>query len=203
VQKAHRDGLRVSTHAESAADFHNAVVAGVDEINHLPGFRPDRQDFANYADLSRYRISEADAKVAGKKQIVVVTTIGFAIEQTFDEKLSERDRLAVRSMLIQNLHLLRKHHVTIAVGSDNFRETALAEALSLAKLGAFDNLTLMKMWSEATAATIFPKRKIGYLKDGYEANFLVLTGNPLTDFANVRKIELRIKQGEPLQVGTD
>ena len=200
VQKAHRDGLRVSTHVETAADFHNAVVAGVDEINHLPGFRPDRGDFANYADHSRYQVSEADAKLAGKKQIVVVTTIGFAVEQTFDEKLSELDRLAVRSMLIQNLHLLRKHHVSIAIGSDNFRETALAEALSLAKLGAFDNLTLLKMWCETTAAAIFPKRKIGYLKDGYEANFLVLTGNPLTDFANVRKIELRIKQGEPLQL---
>lgn len=37
-----------------------------------------------------------------------------------------------------------------------------------------------------------------YLKDGYEANFLILTDNPLTDFANVKKIELRVKQGEPL-----
>jgi amidohydrolase family protein len=202
VQKAHRDGLRVSTHVETAADFHSAVMAGVDEINHLPGFRPDRENFASYADLSRYQISEADAKLAAQKHIVVVTTIGFAVEQTFDEKLNERDRLAVRSMLIQNVHLLRKHHVQIAVGSDNFRETALAEALSLAKLGAFDNLTLLKMWCEATATAIFPKRKIGYLKDGYEANFLVLTDNPLTDFANVKKIELRIKQGEPLQLGT-
>ena len=102
-------------------------------------------------------------------------------------------------MLVDNLNLLRKHHVSIAVGSDSFRQTALAEALSLAKLKALDNLTLLKMWCEATAATIFPQRKIGYLKDGYVANFLVLTANPLTDFANVKTIELRIKQGEPLQ----
>src|SRR6185503_677574 len=199
VNKAHRDGLRVSTHVETSADFHNAVAAGVDEINHLPGFRPDRNDIANYTNLSRYQISEADAKLAGQKKIVVVTTIGETVEATFNVKHNERDRLAVRSMLIQNLSLLRKHSVSIAVGSDSFRQTALAEALSLAKLQAFDNLTLLKMWCEATAATIFLKRKIGYLKDGYEANFLVLTGNPLTDFANVKTIELRIKQGEPLQ----
>jgi imidazolonepropionase-like amidohydrolase len=55
------------------------------------------------------------------------------------------------------------------------------------------------MWCETTAATIFPKRKLGHLKDGYVANFLVLTGNPLIDFANVKTIDLRIKQGEPLQ----
>jgi imidazolonepropionase-like amidohydrolase len=199
VRRAHRAGLRVSTHVETAADFHNAVAAGVDEINHLPGFRPDRNDNANYTNLSRYQISEADAKLAANKKIVVVTTIGETVEETFNEKHNEGDRLAVRSMLIQNLRLLRTHNVPIAVGSDSFRQTALPEALSLAKLQAFDNLTLLKMWCEATAATIFPKRKIGYLKDGYEANFLVLTGNPLTDFANVKTIELRIKQGELLQ----
>lgn len=199
VNKAHRDGLRVSTHVETAADFHSAVLAGVDEINHLPGFRPDRNDMANYANLAPYQISDADAKLAGQKKIVVVTTIGETAEQTFNEKLPERERLAVRAMLVQNLQLLRKHQVAIAIGSDSFRQTALPEALSLAKIQAFDNLTLLKMWCETTAFTIFPKRKIGYLKDGYEANFLVLTANPLTDFANVKTIDLRIKRGEPLQ----
>ena len=199
VRMAHRDGLRVSTHVETAADFHNAVVAGVDEINHLPGFRPDRNDPSSYANLGRYQISEADAKLAGQKHIVVVTTIGEVIELTFSQQFPEPARLAVRSMLVQNLQILRKHQVSIAIGSDSFRQTALEEALSLAKLEAFDNLTLLKMWCEATAATIFPKRKIGYLKDGYDANFLVLTGDPLTDFVNVKTIELRIKQGEPLQ----
>lgn len=198
VRRAHRDGLRVSTHVESAVDFHNAAVAGVDEINHLPGFRPDRNDIANYANLAPYRIAETDAKLAGKNRIVVVTTVGETAEQTFDEKLPEAARLAVRAMLVQNLQLLHKHHVPIAIGSDSFRQTALPEALSLAKLKAFDNLTLLKMWCETTAATIFPKRKIGHLKDGYEANFLVLTADPLGDFTNVKTIELRIKQGEPL-----
>ena len=108
VRRAHADGLRVSTHVESAADFHNAVAAGVDEINHLPGFRPDRNDLANYVKLSQYQISEADAKLAAKKRIIVVTTIGEAIEQTFKEKPPERDRLAVRAMLVQNLQLLTR-----------------------------------------------------------------------------------------------
>ena len=200
VRAAHRDGLRVSTHVETAADFHSAVLAGVDEINHLPGFRPERNDPANYKDLARYEISEADASLASKKRIVVVTTIGESADATFNERFNERDRLAVRSMLVQNLQRLQKYHVSIAIGSDSFRQTALAEALSLAKLKVFDNLTLLKMWCEATAATIFPKRKIGYLKDGYVANFLVLTGDPLADFANVKNIEIRIKQGEPLEL---
>ena len=43
VRRAHRAGLRVSTHVETATDFHNALVAGVDEINHMPGFRPEKK----------------------------------------------------------------------------------------------------------------------------------------------------------------
>ena len=59
VRRAHRGGLRVSTHVESASDFHGALIAGSDEINHLPGFRPENDDIANgYQDLARYRISQ-------------------------------------------------------------------------------------------------------------------------------------------------
>ena len=40
------------------------------------------------------------------------------------------------------------------------------------------------------------RRKIGRLKNGFEASFLVLNDNPLQDFANVQKIDKRFKQGE-------
>jgi predicted amidohydrolase YtcJ len=56
----------------------------------------------------------------------------------------------------------------------------------------------LRVSTHVETATIFPKRKIGNLKDGYEAHFLVLSANPLVDFANVKTIELRIKRGEPL-----
>ena len=95
---------------------------------------------------------------------------------------------------------LKKHDVRLAVGSDSYRQTSLAETLNLQKLGVVDNRMLLKMWCEMTAATIFPKRKIGYLKEGYAASFLVLNGNPLQDFDNARKIDRRFKQGEFLSL---
>ena len=106
----------------------------------------------------------------------------------------------MRDLLVHNLQLLREHHVSIAIGSDSYRQTSLVEALNLHKLGAFDNRTLLKMWCETTATTIFPKRKIGLLKNGYEASFLVLDNNPLQDFAAVQKIDKRFKQGEFLSL---
>lgn len=204
VRRAHRARLRVSTHVETATDFHNALVAGVDEINHMPGFRAERNDVANYNNnLSRYTISEADARLAARKRVFVVTTLGTTIRWTLDEKeKASEPRRAVREMLVHNLQILNRHGARVAIGSDSFRQNSLSEALALYSLRAFDNLTLLKMWCETTAATIFPRRKIGYLKEGYEASLLALSGDPLQDFDNVRKIETRIKQGELLSPST-
>lgn len=196
VSRAHRAGLRVSSHVESATDFHNAVIAGVDEVNHLPGFRPERNDPSKgYQNLLRYRISDADAKLAARRKVSVVTTSGESIDISFKENSEMKNAGEVREMLTHNLQVLHRYGVRIAIGSDAYRKTSLSEALSLARLGAFDNLTLLKMWTENTAWTIFPKRRIGHLTDGYEASFLALSGDPVKDFSNVQRIEMRVKQG--------
>lgn len=196
VRRAHRAGLRVSTHVETAADFHNALLARVDEINHTPGFRPEKNDVTRFTNLARYEISDDDARLAARNRVVVVTTMGESIDWTYEGKENESQRLAVRAMLVHNLQQLKKYGVAVAIGSDNYGATSVPEALSLARLQVFDNATLLRMWCETTAATIFPGRKIGHLKAGYEASFLVLPDNPLKDFSNVKKIESRFKQGE-------
>jgi hypothetical protein len=58
-------------------------------------------------------------------------------------------------------------------------------------LGVFDNLSLLMMWSETTPGSIFPKRKLCSLREGYEASFLALEGSPLEDLLNVRKFKYR------------
>jgi hypothetical protein len=42
-------------------------------------------------------------------------------------------------------------------------------------------------------------RRIGHLKEGYEANFLVLSSNPLKDFGAVKKIKMREKGDKVLK----
>lgn len=200
VGKAHAAGLRVSTHIESAADFHNAVVAGVDEINHMPGFRM-------HADLrphpiSAFEVSEADAKLAARQGIFVVTTLvgATALDPNGPDAPKRREQDALNA---RNLKLLYASGVRIAIGSDSYRVDSVPEALYLESLGALDNLSLLRMWCETTVQTIFPRRKIGFLKEGYEANFIVLGGDPLTHFANVTDIRLRVKRGHVLSVRTE
>jgi len=49
-----------------------------------------------------------------------------------------------------------------------------------------------------TPKTIFPDRKIGELRPGFEVSFLVLAGNPLEDPENLHRIAMRVKQGRVL-----
>lgn len=187
VKRAHQEGLRVSSHIETAADFRIAVEAGVDEINHLPMPRG--------ADVAPYTIDEATAKLAARKGITVVTT-----RRPINMPGAPGPMPSHVENAIANVKTLRAAGVAVALGSDGISgeqpfATARDEALFLQKHAFADNLALLKMWTENTARTIFPKRKIGALREGYEASFLVLDGNPLADFSSVTRIATRVKQG--------
>jgi imidazolonepropionase-like amidohydrolase len=57
---------------------------------------------------------------------------------------------------------------------------------------------LLRAWSIDTPRTIFPERRLGALRPGYEANFLVLGADPLRDAENLHRISMRVKAGRIL-----
>jgi tetratricopeptide (TPR) repeat protein len=176
VARAHQERLRVSAHVNTAGDFHHALAAGVDEITHLP--------------LAKIRLE--DAMLAAKQNVFVVTTT-----------LSHRPSghvAGLHKIHRDNLRLLDSCGVKLAIGTDDNNLTALNEAENIFRLQVFDNLKLLKIWTENTPQTIFPQRRIGYLQEGYEASFLALEDNPLTDFSSVNKISFRFKQGHIIQL---
>ena len=194
VHKAHAAGLRVSTHIENAADFHNALVAGVDEINHMRGFRYGADTETH--PVSEFEISEADVRLAAKRGTYVVTTLAGSAMQLAGAERSLQDQLNTK-----NLALLLRYHVKLALGSDSYRADTLPEALYINSLHVMSNLQLLNVWSSVTARTIFPLRKIGKLRNGYEASFIVLNGNPVENFSAVQQIIFEVKQGQVLGTG--
>lgn len=188
VKQAHAAGLRVSAHINSAADFATAVRAGVDEINHLPGF-----NFEKDTTEADYLIAPQDAKRAAEQKMVVVTTAIVATYYAKDKALE-----IVQNAQRKNLQLLKQSGVRLAIGSDSYMSTSVEEVMYLKSLNVFDNAELLNMWSVTAAQTIFPNRKIARLHEGCEASFIVLRGNPLENFENVKDIQLRFKQGYPI-----
>jgi imidazolonepropionase-like amidohydrolase len=94
------------------------------------------------------------------------------------------------------LRLLKAQGIKLAIGSDIYNDNSVGEFEFIYELGIFSNLELLKMWCENSAMTTFPNRKIGHLKEGYEASFLVLDSNPLEEIKEIDKsIIFRVKQG--------
>jgi hypothetical protein len=184
VRRAHAAGLTVSAHVWTAADFRAAVNGGVDQIAHVPGGRASNP--------APFLLTDADAERAAARRVTVVTTVAQQRDSAITDQL-------LASQLGPNLRLLKKHKVTVLLGSDLFPQTAAVEAAALHRSGIFSNLELLRMWSVTTPQAIFPERKLGELREGYEASFLVLRGDPLADFAQTREIVMRVKRGVVLR----
>ena len=195
VRRAHAVGLRVSAHVETAADFRAALAGGVDEINHIPGFRGDEN--VRFTDTKAYEVTSDDAKLAATRGTWVVTTLGGITAFAPDGPDSLRRRQA-DALFTRNLRVLRDARVRLALGSDAYRDDSVQEAAYLASLGLFTPMELLRLWSEATPQSIFPRRRVGCLEDGCEASLLVLAADPGADFANTRRITLRLKDGRLL-----
>jgi len=71
---------------------------------------------------------------------------------------------------------------------------------TLIAIGAFDGPAVLKLWIDTAPTTIFPGRRIGCLKVGCEADFLVLDGDPLADFSATARIRQAWKDGRTLTV---
>ena len=180
-----------------------AISAGVHQIAHMPGFWPKDEAIANTnfesGDFERYRISEADARLAGKKHIQVTTTLGEGLQLTHDPK-SKDFANALLDVYRSNLSLLKKNKVEILIGSDQFFSNPQGEALELVRSGLMSAQEALHAWCETTPQAIFPSRKIGKIKKGYEANFLVLSSDPLRDFTVVKEVKMTFKRGLEIKV---
>jgi len=208
VSKAKLAGLRSGAHIESGEDFHNAVEAGVDLVMHLPAFPDPADRQAAYRNKTnweeRYTILASDIKLAAAREVTVVTTAASGSAENFEKPnplaaMNENEK-RFRKITIQNLRDLKDGGVRLAVGSDTMPGAGTQFEIDFLKdTDVFSNLELLKMLSETTPKAIFPQRKIGALEEGYEANFLVLEGNPIQDFSRVKRIMARVKEGDLLK----
>ena len=194
VRRAHDARLRVAAHIENAHDFRTAVAAGVDIIAHMPAY-----GWLGIGDSTQYLLTPDDARAAARQGTTVITTLGFG-RRGNASTAPNRAPAQIRKDAFNaaNLKTLKDAGVRIAIGSDNYGNTSRSEALYLSDLGVFSNLELLKLWTENTAALVLPDRKVGLLREGYEASFLVLETDPIADFASVLRITRRVKQGRLL-----
>lgn len=197
VQKAHQAGLRVYAHVETANDFRLGLKIGVDGFAHLSDYGWN----GKLEDKPKNDLTLADIKLAGKKKVFVTPTANIGNIEAADYVSGTRQpldeerfkRILERQRNLYNLMV--KNGVKIIIGSDYFSKTTGVELWYLHDNKIFDNQTLLKIAVEDTPQAIFPNRKIGKLKSGYEASFITVAENPLQNFNTIKNINLRFKQG--------
>lgn len=197
VQKAHQAHLKVWAHIETANDFRLCLKIGVDGFAHAPNYGWNGKPESEPKD----ELTLADIKLAVKRKTFIIPTANIGRGEATDYEgyappvfnQDRFDRIVARQKEAFNFWL--KNGVKIILGSDYYGKTTGIELWHLHDNKIFDNRTLLKIAVEDTPQAIFPNRKIGRLKEGYEASFIVLQENPLANFDALKKITRRFKQG--------
>lgn len=199
VELAATSGRRVVAHIDTAEDFQRAVLAGVDVIGHMPLFDPlEVPDGA----LEDYLLTNEQAAEASRHNVVVVLTAS-VLPRFRAGRWTDAMKQKVLEVQRRNILTLQQAGVRLAMGSDGISgespmTTARDEVAYLHANALLENEALVRALAQTTPQTIFPDRKLGWLGEGYEANFLVLSGNPLDDVENLFRITIRVKAGVPM-----
>lgn len=200
TKKAHATGLRVAAHIETFDDLKIGLRIGVDIFAHLPHY--------NYiffgAEPAQPTFTTDELKTIRKKNIVIIPTLSvnedYAVVRDASNNYQGRFDTARFNQVLEfqkkTLKTLQNAGFIFAIGSD--RDSLAQELNYWVKSNVFNTAFTLNVAAVTTPQMMYPKRKIGYLKEGYEASFLVLEGNPLTNLEQLKNIKLRFKQGVPL-----
>jgi imidazolonepropionase-like amidohydrolase len=182
VKKAHKSGLRVFAQVETANDLRLGQKLGVDGFANLPGHNWDGN-----GDTQKFALNDADIKALAKKKTPIVLLLSHG--------QSAANKAAVQEFHKKTLQQLKAGGVMVAMGSDDSQRTLRMELNYWFSLGELDDAWTLKVLCEHTPKAIFPKRKIARLEDGYEANFLVLADNPMSNVLKSRVQAFKVKNG--------
>lgn len=195
VKKAHQEGLRVFAHVETAADARLCAKLGVDVLAHLPGYGWNGAKETK-AEIS---LSKKDIALFKKANMTVIPTFNLDGTKTYDsngaETIHPENYKASITYKMKILRQLVKAKVPLALGADSYGSTVRPEIDALIKNEVFSNQELLDIYSRSTPQSIFPDRKIGEIREGYEASFLVLNQNPIQRIQAINEISFKVKQG--------
>lgn len=195
VKKAHQEGLRVFAHVETAADARLCAKLGVDVLAHLPGYGWNGAKETK-AEIS---LSKKDIALFKKANMTVIPTFNLDGTKTYDsngaETIHPENYKASITYKVKILRQLVKAKVPLALGADSYGSTVRPEIDALINHKVFSNRVLLDLYSKTTPQSIFPERKIGEIREGYEASFLVLNQNPIQRIQAINEISFKVRQG--------
>lgn len=189
VEEAHHAGKRVSTHAIGREGIENAILAGVDTIEH--GFYLDEELFALAIERGTYLVPTLSA-VTG---IVDGGPHGECAPRWVRDKASielQRSREMFRNAV--------ECGMKIAAGTDagtpfNPHDRLIGELVQMVDIGLSADRTLLSATRDG-AENAGLSESIGTLEVGKLADLIIVDGDPLADIEAMRELCFVMKGGE-------
>jgi imidazolonepropionase-like amidohydrolase len=190
VKEAHRYNVRVTAHATDNQAVYNAVIAGVDGIEHA------------------YEVADSTLNLMAKKHVIMVPTDidKVTVKQYFklsspDMKDAEEQGAQLRQELKERLQRAIKHGVTIAYGSDDYLDLKMPygepskralvayneEGVPIAQVLQFATLNSAKQMNRSTS--------LGILKKGYLADLIAVDNSIETNINSILNVSFVMKGG--------
>lgn len=182
---AHAMGRTVAAHAHGTGGIKNALLAGIDSIEH-----------ASFLD-------EETAELARSRGASVVFTLGVArpdMSGMAPAARAEAERMmsaieALRPRIVESARIARESGVLIGSGSDAGGNPLAPHDFSMAReleelvAYGFEPLEALTIATRNNARILRWEEDLGTLEVGKLADFVVLEGDPLEDISNVRRIQ--------------
>lgn len=188
INESHARDLKVYAHIESAYDFKEAILAGVDHFAHMPGYGWD----GDVATKDKYYVPDTVLDLAVERKVGVIPTLGAAMGYPTVDSLQKV------SLVRDFLKRFKDRGGQILIGADSFNRTLYGEIQAFIDTELFEPEELLTILCYDTPRAIFPDRPIGKIEEAYEGSFLVLDRNPLKDIDALKEVGLVVKQGHIL-----
>jgi imidazolonepropionase-like amidohydrolase len=195
VEEAHRYNVRVTAHATSSRSVYNAVMAGVDGIEH------------------GYQIDDSTLDLMVKKGVMLIPTDGDSVmfyqyvkldsptDTTIAKKAASDFMRRARSQ-DSRLHRAYKKGVEIAAGSDDYVDFKLPFAEpSIRNLVGYHQAGIpivdVLKWATINAAKqVNFKGRLGVLKKGHIADIIAVNKDIETNIEALLKVQFVMKDGK-------
>ena len=190
VEEAHKANRKVAAHATTADGIRNAVLAGVDSIEH--GHR------ANRADLELM-------KSKGVYLVPTLSVIDADVAKTPDEWTSAKAKSFLEAIR-QSVAIARALGVKIADGSDAAeadRHGKNAEELESMTRRGLTTLEAIRAATTSAADPIGWSDDIGVLETGKFADLIGVQGDPIADIEQLQHVKFVMKGGRVIKNDLD
>lgn len=195
VDEAHSLGMRVAAHCHGTAGIEQAVMAGVDTIEHCSFILGPRLSVAETKRIgvpaAIIEFDEGLAKRIAAAGIVVSPTLGQPDVEQLRRELPPAVAVVGR---------LRECGVTIVSSTDAghpYGPGYFAEQLIAHTLIGFPPEEIMYNATTGSARALGIDSVTGALAAGLSADVIVIAGDPLADITSVRDVDLVVVRGRP------